>query len=205
MKEKIRFAATAMMLLVLVGGVFAASVNANDTNNQAGIGEKEKEIISKIPDSEKDNKENAKKAEEARKEVEKEIKKQIEKALKKKFPGKENSQGSAESGDFTIFASTGTVYLGTDTTFYDASDGDKGTFSTGLCPSLYGSGYYLASEKSEAATLLGPGGYCSKGAWAWVGKSFYVSGSGSQTANVIQTGHIWGLTTAVGGDSSKRQ
>jgi len=187
---------------VFVGSVSAGSVNTNDTNNLSGIGEKEKIIIFEVTDSEKVNTSNVENAENDRKNVEKEINKQIEKSLKAKFSGKENSLQSTESSDFTILAGTGTVYLGTDKTFYDASDGDKGTFSTGVCTSLYGSEYYLSSEKSEAATLLGPGGYCSKGAWAWVGKSFYVSGSGSQTANIIQAGHIKGLTTAFGGGSS---
>ncbi len=133
------------------------------------------------------NKDISRKAEIARKMTEIEIKKQIERSLKDSY--------------FTL-AGTGTVYLGTDTTFYDASHGDSGTSSTGACPFFYGSDYYITANKAEAATVLGPGGYCSKGAWAWIGKSFYVSGSGSQTANIIQRGHIWGLTSAAAGGSS---
>jgi len=178
---------------LVAGGVFAGIVAAQSArnigvnNDYASLEETEKEIISKTISPEKYDKEMSIKAEISRKMTEKEIKKQIERSLKDSY--------------FTL-AGTGTVYLGTDTIFYDASHGDSGTSSTGVCPSSYGSDYYITANKAEAATVLGPGGYCSKGAWAWVGKSFYVSGSGSQTANIIQRGHIWGLTSAAAGGSS---
>ena len=184
----------ALLAVVLVagsvlGGIVVAqsagNISAND--DYTSLGGKEKEIISKTMSPEKYNKDISRKAEIARKMTEIEIKKQIERSLKDSY--------------FTL-AGTGTVYLGTDTTFYDASHGDSGTSSTGACPFFYGSDYYITANKAEAATVLGPGGYCSKGAWAWIGKSFYVSGSGSQTANIIQRGHIWGLTSAAAGGSS---
>lgn len=206
----LRLGIPALLAVLMVGSMFAGAVAAHSAgntglNNNIGLGEREKDVISQTPAHEKYNKEISKKAEMARKEVEIEIKKQIERSLKNKFSDTGINQGVSYGSDFSILAGTGTVNLGTDITFYDASDGDKGTFATGVCPSFYGSDYYLASEKSEAATLLGPGGYCSKGAWAWVGKSFYVSGSGSQTANIIQAGHIWGLTTAAAGGSSNAE
>lgn len=51
-------------------------------------------------------------------------------------------------------------------------------------------------------SVVGPGGWGGAGAWAWVGKQFYVSGSGSRSANIYMIGHMWGLTSAAGAGSA---
>ncbi len=95
-----------------------------------------------------------------------------------------------------------TVQLGNDVTFYTSDSGDHGSSRWGVAPTWYGSQYYLSLNKVEAATLLGPGGYGSASAWGWVGKSFYVSGTGTKPANIIMRGHIYGLTSAFAGGNS---
>jgi len=107
-----------------------------------------------------------------------------------------------ETGRIIATTTKSTVMLGSDTTFYTSDSGDHGSSSWGVAPTWYGSQYYLSSNKVEAATLLGPGGYGSASAWGWVGKSFYVSGTGTKPANIIMRGHIYGLTSAVAGGNS---
>lgn len=101
-----------------------------------------------------------------------------------------------------ILKSTPTISLGSDTTFYDANCGDHGTSRWGLAPAWFGSQHYLSENKVEASSLLGPGGYGGASSWAWVGKSFYVSGSGTKPANIVMRGHIYGLTSAFAGGNS---
>ena len=108
---------------------------------------------------------------------------------------------SVKAVSYGITASS-TVYLGVDKTFYYSDCGDTGTSRWGVAPAWYGSEYYLSNNKIEAATLLGPGGYGGASAWGWVGKSFYVSGSGTKPANIIMRGHIYGLTSAFAGGNS---
>ncbi|WP_290596517.1 MULTISPECIES: hypothetical protein [unclassified Archaeoglobus] len=100
------------------------------------------------------------------------------------------------------FTTKSTVYLGVDETFYDSNCGDKGASRWGAAPAWYGSEYYFSQNKIEVATLLGPGGYGGASAWGWIGKSFYVSGSGMKPANIIMRGHIYGLTSAFAGGNS---
>lgn len=109
----------------------------------------------------------------------------------------------------TVQSTRGSVYLGTDKTFYgngktfyDADTGDKGTSKRGAAPRFYGSEYNLSANKDTAASVVGPGGYGGAGAWCGAGKPFHVSGSGSQTANGMMSGHLYGLATAVAGGSS---
>jgi hypothetical protein len=177
-----------LIVTLLASMVFMSSVSAQATSqNVSDIGVKEKEVMFQVTETENFSK-NVEAAEKIRKEIEQEMEKEIDTSVNNSLQ-KEQKRGSV-------------VYLGVDATFYDADEGDKGTSTWGACPRFYGSEYYLNAKKDEAAVLVGPGGYGGAGAWAWVGKSFYVSGSGSQTANIRMNGHMYGLTTAVAGGSS---
>jgi hypothetical protein len=97
-----------------------------------------------------------------------------------------------------------TVTLGTDATYTTADYGNSGTSSWGLAPSIKGADYVKSSKQARQAVLVGPGGAGGAGAWAWIGKKFTVSGSGSRAANIRMTGHLYGLTSAfeTGGSAS---
>lgn len=183
-------AATVLLAALFIAAVSVPAVGAQTTVLDASeIGTEEKEVISQLSETE-DFSKNTEAAEKIRKEIEQEMEKEIDASVESSLQGE------------TIQLTGGSVYLGTDKTFYDADTGDKGTSTWGLAPWFYESEYYLSTKKDEAASLVGPGGYGGAGAWCWVGKSFHVYGSGSQTANVMMPGHLWGLTTAFAGGSS---
>ena len=91
---------------------------------------------------------------------------------------------------------TSTVTLGTDKTFTDADTWDKDRSWSGVCvPRVVDSDYDY--KWAWGTCLLGPGvGWGA--AWAYSGKEFYVSGEGSQSANIIIDGIYDGLTMAAG-------
>ncbi len=188
MKKKGKVTIGAILIVALLASMaFMSSVSAQATSqNVSDIGAKEKEVISQVTETGKFSK-NVEAAEKIRKEIEREMEKEIETSVNNSFQ-KELTRGSV-------------VYLGIDATFYNADEGDKGTSTWGVCPRFYGSEYYLNANKDEAASVVGPGGCGGAGAWAWVGKYFYVSGSGSQTANIRMEGHMYGLTSAFAGGS----
>ena len=90
------------------------------------IGTKEKEVISQLSETD-DFSKNAESAEKIRKEIEQEMGKEIKASVESSLRG-----GRVQS-------TRGSVYLGTDTTFYDADTGDKGTSKWGATPRFYGS------------------------------------------------------------------
>ena len=147
----------------------------------------EKEIFTKFP-SDKNTPEDLKKAEELRAEIEAQNEKEITVSVDK------------YAGEQLLTSST--VTLGTDATFTSADSGDSGTSSWGAAPNFKGSDYSASSKKARETAVTGPAGYGGCGAWAWVGKSFTVLGSGSQSANIRMSGHIYGLTSAAAGGSS---
>lgn len=176
---------TAMLLLSMV---LVPSVSAQTIVQDNQIGTKEKEVISQVTEP-IDYTKNLTEAEKIRKNIEQEIRKNIDQSV----------DNIAKDSQITAWDP---VYLGTDKTFTTADYGNKGSSTWGLAPWFYGSDYYLSLNKDEAASVVGPGGYGGAGAWSWVGKTFSVYGSGSQTANIRTPGYIWGLTTAFAGGSS---
>jgi hypothetical protein len=92
-----------------------------------------------------------------------------------------------------------TVYLGTDRTFTTADYWNTGTSSWGVAPMWYGANAYQNTKRDEAASSVGPGGYGGAGAWAQIGKTWTVSGSGSRSANIRMSGYMYGLTSAFAG------
>lgn len=173
------------------GVVFVSVVSAQEQTTPK-IDKKEKEITTKLDSNTKGSQEDLQKAEKIREEINLASRKAIESSLK----------NATKDTHILVWD---TVNLGTDKTFYTADTGNKGSYTWGLAPWWYGSDYYLSSNKAEASSLVGPGGYGGVGAWSWVGKQFYVSGAGSQAANVRANGHIWGLTTAAGSAVSNVQ
>lgn len=96
-----------------------------------------------------------------------------------------------------------TVSLGSDKTFSTADVGASGTsWNSGAAPNYRGANYYKSSRQAKETILIGPGGVGSGGAWAWIGQSIYVSGSGSRSANIRMAGHIKGETSAFAGGQS---
>jgi len=183
-----------VMLLVSIAFVPVASAQEPIVSS---IDSKEKEIKINL---DADSKTNLEEAVKIRKQLNAVVKKDIERSfqeLTKDIQAHQNDEGAVQILTYT------SVPLGTDKTFYTADQGSKGESTWGLAPWLYGSDYYLSSKKSEASSLVGPAGYGGVSAWSWVGKQFYVSGTGSQAANIRMAGHMWGLTSAaVGGSSS---
>ncbi|MDD2613711.1 MAG: hypothetical protein PHH67_00055 [Methanosarcina sp.] len=183
---------TLFLVIFLVGMAFVPTASAIDTKLSEEKSTKsiycaENEIISKLS-SNQTSSENSKKAEE----LINKIKAQNEQEIS-------DSVNKSTSEQISILS---TVTLGTDATFTNADCGDSGTSSWGAAPCLKGSDYIKSSRRAREAVLTGPGGYGGGGAWAWVGKSFYVSGSGSQSANIRMTGYLYGLTSAAAGGSS---
>lgn len=84
------------------------------------------------------------------------------------------------------------VALGTDEEFTSADTWDKGKYQVSFCiPTVIDSGY--SGKTALATSYLGPGvGY--GGAWAYAGKEFTVTGTGSQSVNIIVDGTYEGLT-----------
>lgn len=111
-----------------------------------------------------------------------------------------NSYQSAESGIGAqdISDPRFQLYLGINDTIYDAQNGDSGKYSSGWTPKAWGSSYDTSDDQAEAAIVTGTVGAGSGTAWAWIGREFYVNGSGSQTANIIGRGDIVGMLTAAG-------
>lgn len=94
------------------------------------------------------------------------------------------------------------VYLGTDKSITTADIGDYGKSSYGFTPAFYGSDYATSSKKARETALTGPIGLGTVNAWAYVGQTFNVSGSGTQSANVYMEGKIKGMTQAFAGGSA---
>lgn len=163
MKKKGKVAIGAMLIVALLASTTLMSAVSTQATSQnvSDIGAKEKEVASQIPEIENFSK-NVEAAEKIRKEIDREMEKEIDISVNNSLQ-KELMRGSV-------------VYLGTDATFCDADEGDRGTSTSGVCQRLYGSEYYLNAKKDEAAVLVGPFGYGGAGAWAWVGKNFRVSG-----------------------------
>ncbi|MGQ9718607.1 MAG: hypothetical protein ACUVWK_01960 [Nitrososphaerales archaeon] len=173
-------------LLIFILFNLASTSMAAATNPYTDIGSSEKSIITELNTfsaSDSDLEE----VERIRQEIEQEMKKQIEQSINSLIESPTRA---------------GIVYLGTDKTFTDADKGDHGTWYSGLIAAFYGSNHILSEKKDEAACTGGLG-VGAVGAWAWIGKEFYVSGSGSRSANIIVAGHMWGLTSAVGPGSAQ--
>lgn len=183
--------------LLIFNMAFVPAVSAQE-QVVSNIDSKEKEIKKELS-MDKDSKKNFEESEKIRKHLNKIVKKDIEKSFQEQTKEIQAHQKSGQDVQILTYTS---VPLGTDVTFYTADTGNKGKSSWGLAPWWYGSDYYLTSGKSEASSLVGPGGYGGVSAWSWVGKQFYVSGSGSQAANIRMAGHMWGLTSAAAGGSS---
>lgn len=91
------------------------------------------------------------------------------------------------------------VQLGHDRVFYNADSGDCGKSRWGVnWPVYYGSHYYISTRKATAAVHVGAGDGGGAEAWAWVGKSFLVTGSGSQTAVIWMQGYYKGYLVTAG-------
>jgi len=176
---KLNFAAllTIALLVFSITSVTSASPSSDD------VGASEKEIIDQVPQDSDPSGKRAEKARKIRERIDKLMDEQIEESVKS-LPGKNFD-----------------VYLGEDATITYAATGDYGTAYWGGVMALYGSDYILTENKARAATVCGPFGVGGAGAWAWVGKSFYVWGSGSQKATIWMEGHLLGLTSAVLGSA----
>ncbi|MCZ7385551.1 MAG: hypothetical protein O8C63_12505 [Candidatus Methanoperedens sp.] len=175
-----RVGISALLVAMLLLAVAVVPVSAQ--KQVSDIGTKEKEMEKKLAQN-KDSQIDQQKAEEIRKELDKTVRKDIENSLRN------------VTTDVRIL-SWDTVNLGTDRTFLSADYGNKGSGTWGVAPWWYGSDYYLSSRKAEASSLVGPAGVGGVNAWSYAGKQFYVSGTGSRSANIRMAGHIWGLTTS---------
>lgn len=193
MNRIIRTGITAILIIILIFSIIAIStVNAAasaQADKKSGIGHKERELISRLSVSDYDQTRYDR------------AMATLESLKQQAWSDIEASICQQSNGDIQPFT-LDTVYLGTDRTFSNADRGDKGISNSGLAPLWIGCNYDYGSKKDTAATLIGPGGWGGGTAWSWVGKEFYVSGSGSRTANIYITGHYYGLLSAAAGGAS---
>ena len=180
---------------LLICTLFVVTASAESIEKTSDISAKEKEIASQASNNSYSDTD-LKEAENIRMQIEKEMESQITASVENAI----NSSKNTKTLSGTL--ATNTVTLGTDKTFYSANTGSSGKSKWGVAPIIYGSGYTTSSNKATGATVVGPGGYGGGGAWSWVGTSFYVSGTGSRTANIRMSGYIEGLTSAAAGGSS---
>jgi hypothetical protein len=143
--EKMKAKGIVTVALILIVALLASTTLMSAVSTQAtsqnvsDIGAKEKEVASQIPEIENFSK-NVEAAEKIRKEIDREMEKEIDISVNNSLQ-KELMRGSV-------------VYLGTDATFCDADEGDKGTSTSGVCQRLYGSEYYLNAKKMKLPFLL---------------------------------------------------
>jgi hypothetical protein len=183
-----------IMLLVCIVSmpISCAADNKVDTaeNNTSNNFLAEKNLINNISSSQSlINPENVKKAEELRDKIR-------AKSLQ------EISDSVNESINTKQLQTLSTVTLGRDATFTNADCGNSGTSYSGITPNCKGADYSKSYRRARESILIGCPGYSQGSAWAWVGKSFSVSGSGSRSANIRMAGHIYGLTSAAAGGAS---
>lgn len=95
-----------------------------------------------------------------------------------------------------------TVTLGNDAYFYTADAGLEDQGSSYYPVGIWEGDYNTSTRKAESTVVLGPVGYGNAWAVGGVGKLFYVTGEGSQSANIRFTGDYLGLLSAVGGGSA---
>lgn len=164
----------------------SASDNKSDKTETeiSDIYSAEKNVINQLPSS-NNSSEDAIKAEALRDEI----------RVKNQQDISDSVNNSLSVRQLTATA-TSTVTLGTDATFTTADYGNSGTSTWGAVPSIKGADYVKSSKKAREAVVAGPGGAGGAGAWAWIGKQFTVSGSGSRAANIRMTGYLYGLTSA---------
>jgi hypothetical protein len=127
-------------------------------------------------------------------------------AIREKIKGemaKQIDQSISQLSDLPQPLVLDTVYLGYDKTFYTADIGDYGWYLWGSAFMAYGSEYKLSQRKALATSCVGPAGVGGCACWVWVGKEFFVSGSGSRVANINVRGHMFGLTSAVAAGSAE--
>ncbi|WNY27620.1 hypothetical protein [Methanolapillus ohkumae] len=113
-----------------------------------------------------------------------------------------NSQKFLQKSQLAAVTTATPIKLGTNVTFTTADCGDFGKSRWGSSIMFNGSDYNLSSRQAREVAMSGPAGAGGCGAWSWVGKSFYVNGTGSKAANIRMSGQLYGLTTAFGGGSS---
>lgn len=184
----------ALLLAMLAGITLIPSVSASENNeinaevNMDDALTTEEKIISSIP-SNQNSVENITKAKEL-----------LEKVKAQNLQEISDSVNKSTSG--TQIKSATTVTLGTDKTLTTADIGNSGTSTSGAVPNFKDADYSTSYRRARASVLIGPGGYGTGGAWAWVGKSIYVSGSGSRSANIRMAGNIKGETSAFAGGQS---
>lgn len=184
------------MAVLLIGTVFmpvaGATVNKTGTakNNTSDNSLAERNIINNISSIQSlTSSEDIKKAEKLRDKIRAQNLQEISDSVNK-------------STDAKQLLALSTVTLGTDATFTTADCGNSGTSYSGIAPNSRGADYSKSYRRARESLLVGPAGYSQGGAWAWVGKSFSVSGSGSRAANIRMAGHVYGLTSAGAGGAS---
>lgn len=187
---------TLLLAMLLICTVFMPAAGATDNkadtakNNTSDNSLAERNIINNISSSQSlTSSEDVKKAEELRDKIRAQNLQEISDSVNK-------STGTKQ------LLTLSTVTLGTDATFTNADCGNSGTSYSGIAPNARGADYSTSSRRARESILVGPVGYSQGGAWAWVGKSFSVSGSGSRSANIRMDGHIYGLTSAAAGGAS---
>ena len=96
-----------------------------------------------------------------------------------------------------------TVELGVDKTWSTANWGNSGTGMSGLgCTRYLGAGYDTVNRRALVNTWAILMGFCTLEAFADVGQSFFVTGSGSMVASVRMNGHYQGEVHALVAASS---
>lgn len=94
------------------------------------------------------------------------------------------------------------IWLGTDRTYTTANWGEATHWVEYGCSRWEESDYILSERRARVVAYPFLSGYCKVHAVAKVGFQFPIYGTGSQTANIRASGHIKGLTSAVGSASA---
>lgn len=109
----------------------------------------------------------------------------------------ESYLAGGEAIDGVTTQSHSTLELGNDEPFFYPDRGDYGGSFSGVLPALAGSHYDLSKDRASASIVASGTAVGSATMWGWIGRKIDVTGSGSQTANVIANGSVNGFLSRV--------